>query len=99
MTVEPVSELYWDEQAFEERSRQVYDVCHGCRLCATICPAFPRLFDITDGVDGELEKLSSADYDDVVDLCYQCKLCYVRCPYKPPHRNDMDFPGLMLGAP
>ncbi len=98
MTTEPTTELYWDEQAFEEESRRIYEVCHGCRLCATICPAFPRLFEITDAVDGDLERLSSADYKDVVDLCYQCKLCYVRCPYTPPHRYQLDFPRLMLRA-
>ena len=65
MTVEPTAELYWDERAYDERSRQVFDVCHGCRLCATICPAFPRLFEITDAVDGELERLGAADYQDV----------------------------------
>lgn len=98
MTVQPTDELYWDEEAYEERSRAVYDICHGCRLCVTLCPAFPRLFEITDGVDGELERLGSADYKDVVDLCYQCKLCYVRCPYTPPHRYELDFPRLMLRA-
>lgn len=98
MVVNPVSEAYWDEGGYEAEARRVFEICHGCRLCVTICPAFPALMDITDGVDGEVEKVSATDWSNVVDLCYQCKLCYVRCPYTPPHEWQVDFPSLMMRA-
>ena len=96
MIVDPVSEAYWDEGTYETESRRVFEVCYGCRLCVTICPAFPALLDLTDGVDGEMDKLSARDWAPVIDLCYQCKLCYVRCPYTPPHEWHVDFPRLMM---
>ena len=95
MIVDPVSEAYWDEAAYEAECRRVFEICHGCRLCVTICPSFPALMDLTDGVDGDLDKLSAPDWRRVIDLCFQCKLCYVRCPYTPPHEWQLDFPKLM----
>jgi Fe-S oxidoreductase len=77
---------------------RVYDLCHGCRLCLSLCPSFPTLFDAIDAHDGDVEALSAAEQDKVVDECYQCKLCYVKCPYVPPHEWQLDFPRLMLRA-
>jgi Fe-S oxidoreductase len=51
-----------------------------------------------DAHDGDVAKVTSADYRRVVDLCWQCKLCFNHCPYTPPHRFDIDFPRLMLRA-
>ena len=51
-----------------------------------------------DAHDGDVGKVTSADYRRVVDLCWQCKLCFNHCPYTPPHRFDIDFPRLMLRA-
>ena len=51
-----------------------------------------------DAHDGDVGKVSAADYRRVVDLCWQCKLCFNHCPYTPPHRFDIDFPRLMLRA-
>jgi glycerol-3-phosphate dehydrogenase subunit C len=98
MIVDPVSDAYWDEATYEVEARRVFEICYGCRLCVTICPAFPALMDLTDGVDGEVGKLSARDWTRVIDLCYQCKLCYVRCPYTPPHKWQVDFPRLMMRA-
>src|SRR3972149_7680016 len=94
--VHPISETYWHESEYEAEARRVFEICHGCRLCVTICPAFPALMDLTDGVDGEVDKLGARDWTRVIDLCYQCKLCYVRCPYTPPHEWQVDFPRLMM---
>jgi glycerol-3-phosphate dehydrogenase subunit C len=98
MIVDPHIDEYWDESTYEAEARRVFEICHGCRLCATICPAFPLLFDLTDAVDGEIDKVEKSDWTQVIDLCYQCKLCYVRCPYTPPHEWMVDFPRLMLRA-
>jgi Fe-S oxidoreductase len=51
-----------------------------------------------DARDGDVGKVTTADYRRVVDLCWQCKLCFNHCPYTPPHRFDIDFPRLMLRA-
>ena len=29
---------------------RVYDLCHGCRMCFNLCPAFPTLFGYADGL-------------------------------------------------
>ncbi|MCH7554115.1 MAG: anaerobic glycerol-3-phosphate dehydrogenase subunit C [Chloroflexi bacterium] len=89
---------FWDEEALLKEERRQLDVCHGCRLCWNFCPAFPTLFDITDGVDGAMDKLSRQDLRPVEVQCYQCKLCYIRCPYTEPHHYDLDVPRLFLRA-
>ena len=51
-----------------------------------------------DEHEGDVSKVTTADYRRIVDLCWQCKLCFNHCPYTPPHRWDIDFPRLMLRA-
>jgi Fe-S oxidoreductase len=51
-----------------------------------------------DAHDGDVGRVTVADYRRIVDLCWQCKLCFNHCPYTPPHRFDLDFPRLMLRA-
>jgi Fe-S oxidoreductase len=91
---------FWDSAAVETELRRVYDICNGCRRCLPLCPSFKVMFDRldVDAVDGDAEKLPTADLKEVVDLCYQCKLCFNHCPYTPPHRWAVDFPRLMLRA-
>jgi len=94
------SEEFWDEAALEKEFRRVFDICHGCRRCYSLCPSFSDLFNRIDGekVDGDIDKLGAEDFRSVTDLCYQCKLCFNHCPYTPPHRWEIDFPRLMLRA-
>jgi len=79
---------------------RVFDICHGCRRCVSLCTAFPRLFDlIDDGKTGELDGVEKTRFWEVVDQCYLCDICYVsKCPYVPPHAWNVDFPHLMLRA-
>jgi glycerol-3-phosphate dehydrogenase subunit C len=51
-----------------------------------------------DKNEGDVSKVTSADYRRIVDLCWQCKLCFNHCPYTPPHSWAIDFPRLMLRA-
>ncbi len=92
-------EFYNEEQLFEELER-VYDICHGCRRCVSLCNAFPTLFDLVDESETfEVDGVAKQDYWKVVDHCYLCDLCYlVKCPYVPPHDWNVDFPHLMLRA-
>jgi len=97
-TYDPDHPAYFDEQDLRLELTRVYDLCHGCRLCLSLCPSFPTLFDLIDAKDGDVAALSPPEQDRVVDECYQCKLCYVKCPYVPPHEWELDFPRLMLRA-
>ena len=40
-------EFYNEAGLFEELER-VYDICHSCRRCVSLCDAFPTLFDLVD---------------------------------------------------
>ena len=98
--------LEWRTADFHDESRlfaeleRVFDICHGCRRCVSLCTAFPRLFDLIDeGSSGEVGGVDKKRYWDVVDQCYLCDICYVvKCPYVPPHAWNVDFPHLMLRA-
>lgn len=91
---------YFDEDALNNELERVFDICHGCRRCVSLCNAFPTLFDLVDESDTmEVDGVNKADYSKVVDQCYLCDLCYMtKCPYVPPHEWNVDFPHLMLQA-
>ncbi len=91
---------FWDKSALNEELERVYDVCHGCRRCVSLCDSFPTLFDLVDESETmEVDGVDPADYQKVVDQCYLCDLCYLtKCPYVPPHEWNIDFPHLMLRA-
>ena len=91
---------YYDQSALETELERVYDICHGCRRCVSLCNAFPTLFDLVDSSSTmEVDGINKADYGKVVDQCYLCDLCYMtKCPYVPPHEWNVDFPHLMLRA-
>ena len=91
---------FYDETSLENELHRVYDICHGCRRCVSLCTSFPTLFDLIDeGKSGEMDGVDQKDYWKVVDQCYLCDLCYMtKCPYVPPHEWNVDFPHLMLRA-
>ncbi|HTS22566.1 MAG TPA: heterodisulfide reductase-related iron-sulfur binding cluster [Casimicrobiaceae bacterium] len=91
---------YYDEAALNRELERVFDICHGCRRCVSLCNAFPTLFDLVDATQGgELTEVAKSDFGKVVEQCYLCDLCYMtKCPYVPPHPWNVDFPHLMLRA-
>jgi Fe-S oxidoreductase len=91
---------FYDEQALFKELERVFDICHGCRRCVSLCNSFPTLFDLVDESDTmEVDGVAKEDYWKVVDHCYLCDLCFLtKCPYVPPHEWDLDFPHLMLQA-
>jgi len=91
---------FHDETALEREMERVFDICHGCRRCVSLCQSFPTLFDLVDNSNTlEVDGVAKADYAKVVDQCYLCDLCYMtKCPYVPPHPWNVDFPHLMLRA-
>ena len=42
---------YYDKQSLEEEMERVFDACHGCRRCVSLCDSFPTLFDLIDESD------------------------------------------------
>jgi glycerol-3-phosphate dehydrogenase subunit C len=91
---------FYDEAALGHELERVFDICHGCRRCFSLCQAFPTLFDaIDESPTGELQGVAKSAYWKVVDHCYLCDLCAMtKCPYVPPHPWNVDFPRLMLRA-
>ena len=39
---------FFDEGSLFAELERVYDICHGCRRCVSLCNAFPTLFDLVD---------------------------------------------------
>jgi glycerol-3-phosphate dehydrogenase subunit C len=91
---------FYDRASVDKELGRIFDICHGCRRCVSLCNAFPTLFDLIDeGKTGELDGVAKADYMKVVDQCYLCDVCYMtKCPYVPPHPWNVDFPHVMLRA-
>src|SRR5688572_5693880 len=91
---------FYDESKLHAELARVFDICHGCRRCFSLCNAFPTLFDAVDeSATGEVESVDRKVFWDVVDHCYLCDMCYMtKCPYVPPHPWNVDFPHLMLRA-
>ena len=89
---------FYDEAALYKEQERVFDICHGCRRCVSLCGAFPTLFDLVDAsATMEVDGVAKEDYWKVVDRCYLCDVCYMtKCPYVPPHPWNVDFPHLML---
>jgi len=93
-------EDFYNETSLMKELERVYDICHGCRRCVSLCHSFPTLFDLVDNSPTlELDGVTKTDFWKVVDHCYLCDLCYMtKCPYVPPHEWNVDFPHLMLRA-
>ena len=91
---------YFNEESLNKELERVFDICHGCRRCVSLCQSFPVLFDLVDESETmEVDGVKKEDYTKVVDQCYMCDLCYMtKCPYVPPHEWNVDFPHLMLRA-
>ena len=94
------SDDFYDQPSLFDELERVFDLCHGCRRCVSLCNSFPTLFDLVDESSTmEVDGVAKDDYWKVVDQCYLCDLCYqTKCPYIPPHEWNIDFPHLMLRA-
>jgi Fe-S oxidoreductase len=94
------SPAFWDQAKAEKELERIFDICHGCRRCVSLCTTFPTLFELVDASPTlEVDGVKKADYWKVVDQCYLCDLCYMtKCPYVPPHPWNVDFPHVMLRA-
>src|SRR5512139_2326085 len=91
---------FGDAAALDSELARIFDICHGCRRCFSLCNSFPTLFDAVDATaSGEVHDVPKTAYWKVVEHCYLCDMCYMtKCPYVPPHEWNVDFPHLMLRA-
>ena len=94
------SEDFYNKESVLNEMERIFDLCHGCRRCVSLCNSFPTLFDLVDESESmEVDGVKKEDYWKVVDHCYLCDLCYMtKCPYIPPHEWNIDFPHVMLRA-
>jgi Fe-S oxidoreductase len=99
-TIDWRSPEFSDPAALDAELGRVFDICHGCRRCFSLCNSFPTLFDAVDATaSGEVHEVPKTAYWQVVEHCYLCDMCYMtKCPYVPPHEWNVDFPHLMLRA-
>ena len=42
---------FFDPEPLYDELERVFDICHGCRRCVSLCDAFPTLFDLVDESD------------------------------------------------
>jgi glycerol-3-phosphate dehydrogenase subunit C len=91
---------FYNEDSLNKELERVFDICHGCRRCVSLCGTFPTLFDLVDASPTmEVDGVDKKDYWKAIDQCYLCDVCYMtKCPYTPPHAWNVDFPHLMLRA-
>jgi Fe-S oxidoreductase len=94
------NEDFYNGESLSQEMERVFNICHGCRRCVSLCGSFPTLFDLVDESSTmEVDGVDKKDYWKVVDQCYLCDVCYMtKCPYTPPHAWNVDFPHLMLRA-
>ena len=72
------SEKFNDPDDLTKELERVFDVCHTCRRCVSLCESFPRLFDLIDESPTlEVDGVDKSDFSKVVDDCYLCDLCYI----------------------
>jgi glycerol-3-phosphate dehydrogenase subunit C len=100
ITYDPTHPLFRDEADVRDELARVFDVCHGCRRCVSLCGTFPTLFELMEHRDEpDAGLMTPAEQDRVVETCFQCKACETACPYTPErHELAVDFPRLMLRA-
>ena len=69
---------FYDKQDLNAELELVFDICHGCRRCVSLCNSFPTLFDLVDESETmEVDGVAKEDYMKVVDQCYLCDLCFM----------------------
>ena len=71
------SESFYDKDDLYQEMERVFDICHGCRRCVSLCDSFPTLFDLVDeSTTMEVDGVDKKDYMSVVDQCFMCCLLY-----------------------
>ena len=57
------SDSYVDHDDVDAELERVFEICHGCRRCVSLCNAFPTLFDLVDDSHTlEVDGVERSDY-------------------------------------
>ena len=57
---------FYDKDSLHKEMERVFDICHGCRRCVSLCDSFPTLFDLVDESETlEVDGVDKADYNKV----------------------------------
>ena len=62
---------FWDEKKLNDELERVFDVCHTCRRCVSLCDSFPTLFDLID--ESETMEVDGVNKDDFVNILDEFK--------------------------
>ena len=56
----------YDEAALHKEMERIFDICHGCRRCVSLCQSVPTLFDLVDeSKTGEIDGVDRKDFGKV----------------------------------
>ena len=47
-TIDWQAESFYNKDDLYNEMERVFDICHGCRRCVSLCDSFPTLFDLVD---------------------------------------------------
>ena len=54
---------FYSEESLHKEMERVFDICHGCRRCVSLCNSFPTLFDLVDeSKTMEVDGVAKTDY-------------------------------------
>ena len=73
---------FYSVKSVMKEMERVFDICHGCRRCVSLCNSFPVMFDLIDeSPTFEVDGVPKEMYWKVVDQCYLCDVCdMTKCP-------------------
>ena len=71
MHTDPADAHYWDPADLEAEARRVYELCHGCRMCFNLCPSFPTLFGLYEGIPLEARGHDYTALPDKISIFYR----------------------------
>ena len=59
---------FYNEDSLYKEMERIFNICHGCRRCVSLCGAFPTLFDLVDNSKTmEVDGVAKGDFWKVVD--------------------------------
>ncbi len=96
-TYDPRDKQYVSEHDLRLEMARVFDICHGCRQCVSLCPTFPALVTaVSSKKDADAGRLTPEEQDAIAEQCFRCTMCSSVCPYTPDRdERAIDFPRLI----
>jgi glycerol-3-phosphate dehydrogenase subunit C len=91
---------FYDEASLFKEMERVFDICHGCRRCVSLCQSFPTLFDLVDESDdhGSGRRQEGGLLEGRGPLLSLRPVLHDQVPLRAAARMEPGFPHLMLRA-